>query len=100
MDGADLITTLALDVQPGEAVLDMDNSTGVEALCLLQSLKPSILVCNTNENIKNLFRDYLFDFSPSWKNILKLISFNYNYKENQNFFDKVIFEIELHTIAL
>ena len=46
MDAASLLPVLALDLKPGQAVLDMCAGPGGKTLAILQTLCPASLVCN------------------------------------------------------
>ena len=46
LDGGSIFPVLALDVKPGQTVLDMCSAPGGKALIALQTLYPSKIVCN------------------------------------------------------
>ncbi|KAG5345156.1 NSUN4 methyltransferase, partial [Acromyrmex charruanus] len=46
LDGASVLPVLALDLQPGDAVLDMCAAPGGKTLSILQTLMPNIMVAN------------------------------------------------------
>ncbi|KAL1384009.1 hypothetical protein pipiens_013068 [Culex pipiens pipiens] len=72
LDGASILPALALDVQPGDRVLDACAAPGGKSLLLLQTLRPGTLVCNDVQEsrvnrIRKLMGSYLYDFSENWK---------------------------------
>ncbi|XP_055641558.1 5-methylcytosine rRNA methyltransferase NSUN4 [Toxorhynchites rutilus septentrionalis] len=71
-DGASILPALALDVQPGDRVLDACAAPGGKSLLLLQTLRPGTLVCNDLQEsrvnrIKRLMNGYFYDFGENWK---------------------------------
>ncbi|XP_055541942.1 5-methylcytosine rRNA methyltransferase NSUN4 [Wyeomyia smithii] len=72
MDGASILPALALDVQPGDRVLDACAAPGGKSLLLLQTLRPGTLVCNDVQEsrvnrIKKLMNSYVYNFGDSCK---------------------------------
>ncbi|XP_058449759.1 5-methylcytosine rRNA methyltransferase NSUN4 [Malaya genurostris] len=72
LDGASILPALALDVQPGDRVLDACAAPGGKSLLLLQTLRPGTLVCNDVQEsrvnrIKKLMNSYFYDFGKSGK---------------------------------
>ncbi|XP_053692782.1 5-methylcytosine rRNA methyltransferase NSUN4 [Sabethes cyaneus] len=72
MDGASILPALALDVQPGDRVLDACAAPGGKSLLLLQTLRPGTLVCNDVQEsrvnrIKKLMNSYIYNFGDSCK---------------------------------
>uniref|UniRef100_A0A182JHT5 NOL1/NOP2/Sun domain family member 4 n=1 Tax=Anopheles atroparvus TaxID=41427 RepID=A0A182JHT5_ANOAO len=71
-DGASCLPPLALDVQPGDRVLDTCAAPGGKSLLLLQTLLPGTMVMNDLQEsrcnrIRRLMRQYLYDFDEKWK---------------------------------
>ncbi|XP_053674923.1 5-methylcytosine rRNA methyltransferase NSUN4 [Anopheles nili] len=71
-DGASCLPPLALDVQPGERVLDACAAPGGKSLLLMQTLLPGTMVMNDQQEsrcnrIHRLMRQYLYDFDKKWK---------------------------------
>lgn len=71
MDGASLLPVLALDLKPGVRMLDVCSAPGGKSLIALQTLYPDAIVCNDSSisrtnRIKNVFKQYLFDFDEKW----------------------------------
>lgn len=72
MDGASVLPALALDVQPGDRVLDACASPGGKSLLMLQTLRPGTLVCNDVQEsrvnkIKKLMNSYFYNFGEACK---------------------------------
>jgi len=64
LDGGSLLPVLALDVKPGNTVLDMCSAPGGKSLALLQTMYPSVLTCNDVDyhrirRLINVFDQYL-----------------------------------------
>ncbi|XP_050077596.1 5-methylcytosine rRNA methyltransferase NSUN4 [Anopheles maculipalpis] len=71
-DGASCLPPLALNVQPGERVLDACAAPGGKSLLLLQTLLPGTMVMNDSQEsrcnrVRQLMRQYLYDFDEKWK---------------------------------
>ncbi|XP_059617933.1 5-methylcytosine rRNA methyltransferase NSUN4 isoform X2 [Phlebotomus argentipes] len=71
LDGSSILPPLALGLEHGDTVLDACAAPGGKALLMLQTLYPNVLVCNdTPESrvmrIKNVMRDFVFDFEDNW----------------------------------
>ncbi|XP_042872301.1 5-methylcytosine rRNA methyltransferase NSUN4-like [Penaeus japonicus] len=65
MDGASLLPVLALDVKPGDRVLDMCAAPGGKSLLVLQTLMPGLLVSNdVSEGRVKRIRSILKQFVP------------------------------------
>lgn len=71
MDGASILPPLALNIQPGERVLDACSAPGGKSLLMLQSLHPKMLVANDVmesrvNRVKKVMNQYLYDFEKNW----------------------------------
>ena len=71
MDGASILPPLALNILPGDKVLDACAAPGGKSLLMLQSLNPSIVVCNDLQEsrvnrIKSIMKQYFYDFDSKW----------------------------------
>lgn len=72
MDGASILPPLSLNIKPGEKVLDVCAAPGGKSLLMLQTLYPSVLVCNDVQEsrvnrIKKIMNEYFYDFNQKWK---------------------------------
>ncbi|CAG0880532.1 unnamed protein product, partial [Darwinula stevensoni] len=66
LDGASILPVLALEIQPGDAILDLCSAPGGKALAMLQSLYPKTVVCNEHSQarirrLKNVMDSYIPD---------------------------------------
>jgi 5-methylcytosine rRNA methyltransferase NSUN4 len=73
MDGGSVLPPLALNIQPGEMVLDACAAPGGKSLIMLQSLYPDLLVCNDAQEsrvarINKIMHQYIYDFDEKWRN--------------------------------
>ncbi|XP_063699689.1 5-methylcytosine rRNA methyltransferase NSUN4 [Culicoides brevitarsis] len=71
MDGASLLPVLALDIQPGDTVLDACAAPGGKSLLMTQTLYPKTLVCNDISEsrlnrLRYIMRDFICDFHEKW----------------------------------
>lgn len=93
MDGSDLLSVLALNLDSDDKVLDVFPYSGNKSFCVLQSLRSKMLTCNQNKIVENLFRNYLYDYSPFWKDMFLLTSINLEDMEENMSFNKVSYTI-------
>lgn len=71
MDGGSILPVLALDVKPGNRVLDMCASPGGKSLLCIQTLYPISVVSNDISQsrlnkVHGAYEQFLFDFSDKW----------------------------------
>lgn len=71
LDGGSLLPILALDLRPGQSLLDMCGSPGGKSLLAIQTLYPQRVVCNDLyrsrvDRIFTVFKEYLFDLNERW----------------------------------
>lgn len=73
MDGASILPPLALDIKPGDRVLDACAAPGGKSLAMLQTLYPEFLVSNDLQasrvdRINRILKDFLIDYEEKWEN--------------------------------
>lgn len=71
MNGSSILPPLALDIQPGERVLDACAAPGGKSLLMLQTLHPDVLVCNDLQQsrlnrIEKTLSEFIYDFDEKW----------------------------------
>lgn len=71
MDGGSLLPVLALNLKPGNKVLDMCASPGGKSLLAIQTLYPDVVVCNDVsysrvDRLYKVFKEYLYDLNERW----------------------------------
>lgn len=71
MDGGSVLPILALDIQPGQRILDMCAAPGGKSLLAIQTLYPNYILCNDVEKsrvdkIYKVFKTYLYDLNEKW----------------------------------
>ena len=74
-DGASILPVLALDIQPGDVVLDMCAAPGGKALAIIQTLYPRLIVANDNKRarvkrIEEAIAQFLSDMAESQKMVV------------------------------
>lgn len=71
MDGASVLPVLALDVKPGNRILDMCASPGGKSLLCIQTLYPISVISNDISQsrlnkVHGAYKQFLFDFTDKW----------------------------------
>jgi len=94
MDGASILPILALDLQPGDIVLDMCAAPGEKTLTMLQTLMPSILVSNDImkskvNKIRNIVKQFLAGMGQ-WDNRLIFTERDARFIDDKNMYNKVV----------
>lgn len=72
LNGSSVLPALALDVQPGDRVLDACASPGGKSLLMLQTLHPERLVCNDVQEsrlrrVEKTLSEFVYDFDAKWQ---------------------------------
>ncbi|CAO1317873.1 unnamed protein product [Diamesa serratosioi] len=70
MDGSSVLPPLALNLQPGDRVLDACAAPGGKSLLMLQTLYPKLVVCNDIQEsrvnrIRKIMDQYIYDFGEN-----------------------------------
>lgn len=71
LDGASLLPVIALDIRPGDKVLDACAAPGGKSLIMAQTLYPQLLVCNDISEsrlnrLKSVMKDFICNFHETW----------------------------------
>lgn len=71
LNGSSILPPLALDIQPGERVLDACAAPGGKSLMMLQTLHPDVLVCNDLQQsrlnrVQKTLSEFIYDFDEKW----------------------------------
>lgn len=71
LDGASILPVLALDIKPGDKVLDACAAPGGKSLIMAQTLYPQLLICNDISEsrlnrLKYVMNDFICDFNEKW----------------------------------
>ncbi|CAG0880361.1 unnamed protein product [Cyprideis torosa] len=70
LDGASLLPVVALELDPGDEVLDLCAAPGGKSLVILQTLMPSLLVCNDTSSGRLVrLRQVMENYVPKLPNI-------------------------------
>lgn len=102
MNGASVLPVLALDIRPGNKVLDMCASPGGKTLLAIQTLYLDSIVANDNSHsrcgrIYNVARQFLFDFDTEWLDSGRLQVTNTDGRNFEHFpqdkFDRVLVDV-------
>lgn len=96
LDGGSVLPALALDVKPGNKVLDMCAAPGGKSFIILQTLYPDYLVCNDTSfsrvnRIYDVLNQYFYDLEDRWiktkrLKVTQLDGMNYN----EDNFDRIL----------
>lgn len=95
MDGASILPVLALDLQHGDAVLDMCAAPGGKTLTILQTLMPRLMVANDLQTsrvkrIHNVINQFVNGIGQ-WEEKLYVTQRDARVIEDKDMFNKVIF---------
>lgn len=97
MDGASLLPVLALGIQPNDVVADFCSAPGGKALAILQTLRPSKLVCNEKSEsrmarLKNVINTYVPKI-PMVRRTLELQQMDAKLIDAYDTFDKILVDV-------
>lgn len=95
LDGASVLPVLALDLQPGDVVLDMCAAPGGKTLSILQTLMPHIMVANDIkkgrvERIHKVINQYVAGIGQ-WEERLFVTERDARFIDDKDMYNKVIY---------
>ena len=89
-----MLPVLALDLQPGDAVLDMCAAPGGKTLSILQTLMPNIMIANDIQKsrvnrINKVINQYVAGIGQ-WENRLYVTERDARFIDDKDMYNKVI----------
>ncbi|KAL6426673.1 hypothetical protein ACFW04_009211 [Cataglyphis niger] len=101
LDGASILPTLALDLQPGDVILDMCAAPGGKALSILQTLLPSMIVVNDVsksrvKRIHNVINQYVAGIGQ-WQDRLYVTERDARFIDDKDTYNKILVDVPCTT---
>lgn len=101
LDGASVLPIFALDLQPGDAVLDMCAAPGGKMLSILQTLMPQMLVANDIQKsrvnrIHSVINQYVAGIG-NWEDRLIVTQRDARFIDDKDMFNKILVDVPCTT---
>ncbi|XP_011883365.1 PREDICTED: 5-methylcytosine rRNA methyltransferase NSUN4 isoform X2 [Vollenhovia emeryi] len=101
LDGASVLPVLALDMQPGDVVLDMCAAPGGKTLSILQTLMPHTLVANDIQKsrvnrIHKIIDEYVAGIGQ-WEDRLFVTERDARFIDDKDMFNKILVDVPCTT---
>ncbi|XP_029659923.1 5-methylcytosine rRNA methyltransferase NSUN4 isoform X1 [Formica exsecta] len=101
LDGASVLPTLALDLQPGDVILDMCAAPGGKALSILQTLMPRMIVANDVsksrvKRIHNVINQYVAGIGQ-WQDRLYVTERDARFIDDKDVYNKILVDVPCTT---
>ncbi|XP_012223901.1 5-methylcytosine rRNA methyltransferase NSUN4 [Linepithema humile] len=101
LDGASVLPVLALDLQPGDVILDMCAAPGGKTLSILQTLMPRLIVANDIQKsrvqrIHNIIDQYLAGIGQ-WHDRLFVTQQDARFIDDKDMYNKILVDVPCTT---